>query len=448
MVRRIIFLISLIATLIAVWPQARSLRDLTGEESLPGQLVGVLHWLNTATRPQPHLAFDAEIEHVDVSPFGMNVFVQNEPSVDVREEIMRTLNQAGFKFIRQQFVWEDIEIHGKDDFVDRRNDPNGVDAWAKYDNIVELAGQYEIEIIARLDNPPAWSRATGNEAGTYAPPDDYADFGDFVEAVVGRYRNQITYFQLWNEPNGNGEWGAAGPNPEEFTELLCLGYRRAKAANPDAVIVAPSLSPTFEVTPTNLNDLIFLQRMYAAGAAECFDIMAAQGYGLRSGASDQRLQWNRVSFNYHQLTRDMMVRNGDAEKAVWFGETGWNAIPDGIVPEGMEPFGQVSLQEQATYAVELYERIQSDWPWIGVANYWFLKEAVPKAEQPFYYFRAMEPDFTPLPAWEALAQYASDDVIERGAKGNWDFRPILFQLAAFTAIVSGLQLAIKSQRED
>ena len=34
------------------------LYDLTGEETLPAQLRGVVHWLNTAIRPQPDLAVD------------------------------------------------------------------------------------------------------------------------------------------------------------------------------------------------------------------------------------------------------------------------------------------------------------------------------------------------------------------------------------------------------
>ncbi len=37
-----------------------------------------------------------------------------------------------------------------------------------------------------------------------------------------------------------------------------------------------------------LNDLIFFQRMYRAGAGKCFDVAAAQGYGLFSGPYDQR----------------------------------------------------------------------------------------------------------------------------------------------------------------
>ena len=39
-----------------------------------------------------------------------------------------------------------------------------------------------------------------------------------------------------------------------------------------------------------LNDLIFFQRMYSAGAGKCFDVAAAQGYGLFSGPWDRRTE--------------------------------------------------------------------------------------------------------------------------------------------------------------
>ena len=441
MVRKIILRLALFSMLIAVLPRATSLYDLTGEERLPGQIIGVVHWFNTALRPQVQLSAETIPPLAAVSPFGMNTFLQLEPSLDVRAEALRQLSAAGFKFMRQSFVWEDIEIHGKGDFVDKRNDPNGVDAWAKYDHLVDLAQQYDIEIIARLDNPPAWSRAVGNENGSLAPPDDYADYGDFVATTVARYKGRVTYFQLWNEPNGNHEWGLSGPNPEQFTELLCIGYQRAKAANPAAVILAPALTPTFAVNNTNLNDLIFMQRMYNSGAGECFDVMSAQGYGLRSGPADQRLQWNRVNFPYHLFMRDLMVVNGDADKPIWISETGWNAAPLEQFPAGTDQYGRVDLQQQARYAQQLYQRVQREWPWIGAVNYWFLKRPAPEIDQQSYYFRAMEPNFEPLPAWDALVAAAQADAPVQKVKNVWEFRPKLFQLASFIFIITLLQIA-------
>lgn len=397
-------LVASVLLLVSLWPDAKSLYELTGEEALPGQLRGVLHWLNTAVRPQPKLAAEAQIAYADVRPFGMNTFLQQEVLPEVREESLRLLQGAGFTFIRQQFPWEDIEVHGKNDFVDRRNDPDGVDAWAKYDNIVDLAEKYDIEIIARLDNPPAWTRVMTDTIGTHAPPDDFGDYGDFVEAVVDRYEGRITYFQLWNEPNIFPEWGQQPVNPEAFTELLCTGYQRAKEANPDSVILAGALSPTIALDSRDLNDLVFLQRMYAAGAADCFDILSAQGYGLWSGPTDQRLRPTVINYPHVMLLRDVMVQNGDEDKAVWISEAGWNAVPE----EMDDPYGRVDAEQQGRYAVQAYQRAQADWPWVGVINYWFFKRATDaERDQPWYYFRLLEPDFTATPAWEELAAYAS-----------------------------------------
>ncbi|MFZ0545855.1 MAG: cellulase family glycosylhydrolase [Candidatus Promineifilaceae bacterium] len=404
--KKILPVVALLFLIVGLWPDANSLYDLTGEEELPGQVRGLFNWFYTAVRPQPNLDATDVNDYADVSPFGMNTFLQNEVLPEVREQSLQMLNQAGIHYIRQQFPWEDIEIHGKGDYIDRRNDPNGVDAWAKYDNIVDLAEQNNIEIIARLDNPPAWTRALTNTIGTLAPPDNYNDYGDYVAAVVGRYKGRITYFQLWNEPNTNAEWGNQPINPEAFTELLCIGYHRAKEANPNAVILAGALSPTIALNDQNQNDLVFLQRMYLDGAGSCFDIFSAQGYGLFSGPTDQRVRPTVINYPHIELLRDVMTAYGDAEKSIWISEVGWNAVPDGFPT----PFGQVSLEQQARYAAQLYERAQEDWPFIGVINYWFFKHPNDeKKSEPVYYFRLLEPDFTKMPAFDALADYATSE---------------------------------------
>jgi hypothetical protein len=403
-IRQFLVIAALILLVVAFWPRATSLYDLTGEESLPGQVRGLIHWLYSLVRPQPDHAPTQDIDLAAVSPYGMNTFLEQEVLPEVREEILSKLHEAGFGFIRQQFPWEDIEIHGKGDFVDRRNDPEGIGSWDKYDNIVDLAEQYDIEIIARLDNPPAWSRALTNTIGTHAPADDLNDYADFVEAVVSRYQGRIHYYQLWNEPNIYPEWGEQPVDPEAFTQLLCSGYQRAKEVDPNSVILAGALSPTIALDGRDLNDLVFLQRMYDAGVADCFDILSAQGYGLWSGPTDQRLRPTVINYAHAVLLRDLMVANDDAHKAIWISEAGWNTVPESMD----DPYGRVSDEEQARYAVQAYERAQSDWPWAGVVNYWFFKRpSDAEKDQPWYYFRLLEPDFEPSLAWSSLSEYAS-----------------------------------------
>lgn len=407
---RALVALAAVALLAALWPNASSLYDLTGEEQPRGQLAGVVHWLNTAIRPQPDLqpAAVAGSPHAfpAVSAFGVNTFLQQEAEESKRATSLDLTRAAGLRVIRQEFTWEDIEIHGKGDFIDRRNDPAGVDAWLKYDHIVDLAEARGLQIIARLSNPPAWSRAAGDELGTNAPPDDFNDFGDFAAAVAERYRGRIRYYQVWNEPNGNEEWGLQDVDPEAFTELLCIAYGRIKAADPDAVVLAGALTPTVANDGRHMNDLIFLERMYAAGAGDCFDVMSAQGYGLWSGPTDQRLRPTVINYPHNLFLRDIMVRHGDAAKPIWISEMGWNTAPEDVRPD----FGRVTEEQQARYAVEGYRRAQEEWPWVGVNSYWFLKRPADwEIDQAWYYFRMLEPDFTPLPVYDAVAAYATAD---------------------------------------
>ena len=63
-----------------------SLYDLTGEEAVLAQLRGVVHWLNTAVRPQPHLAPHEVTEYADVPVMGINTFLEQEAEIAKRGE--------------------------------------------------------------------------------------------------------------------------------------------------------------------------------------------------------------------------------------------------------------------------------------------------------------------------------------------------------------------------
>lgn len=397
----------LVAALILTHPLWSDLLfNVTGEETLLRQVRGGLEWLGNATRPQPETADLVAVANAGVNPFGVNAFLQDEVELEKRELAVQMMADAGFHWIRQEFPWEDIEIHGKGDFEDRRHEPYR-SAWEKYDHIVDLAGQYGMEIIARLSNPPTWSRARGDEAGAFAPPDDLNDYGDFVEAVVRRYKGRIQYYQIWNEPNIYPEWGERAVSPEEYTELLKVGFRRVKEACPECVVISGALAQTIPLGPRDLNDFIFLQRMYDAGAGDYFDVLAMQGYGLWSGPTDRRMRPRVLNFSRPLYMREIMVENGDAHKSIWITEMNWNSPPADFENK---QFGFVTPEQQARYAVQAYQRAQQEWPWLGVINAWFFKRATDtETDQPMYYFRLVEPDFTPMPVYHALKEYFHSD---------------------------------------
>ncbi|MBV7339831.1 hypothetical protein KFU94_68800 [Chloroflexi bacterium TSY] len=385
----------------------------TGEENFFSQVKGLSDLAGDLLRPRietaPEKAQKFGTEQSQFSPFGINVFLEQEADPAKRELAVKMAQEAGFTWLRQEFPWEDIEIHGKGDFEDRRHDPHR-SAWEKYDHIVELSEQYEMELIVRLSNPPAWTRALTDTVGTKAPPDNFQDFADYTNAVVSRYRGRVRYYQLWNEPNIYPEWGTYAIDPEAYTELLKMSAQALRTADPEAIVIAGALAATINlqpaaVAPTNsLNDMLFLQRMYDAGAADYFDIVAVQGYGLWSGPTDRRMHPRVINISRHRFIRDLMVKNGDAHKPIWISEMNWNVAPEDVVPS----YGRVTLEQQARYLPIAYQRIIDDWPWLGVANTWYLKRATDQWEterKPEAYFRLLAPDFTPYPVYEEFQAY-------------------------------------------
>ena len=387
--------------------------NLTGEENPPAQLLGMATWAMNVTRAQPRTEPMVPIDHTYENPYGINVFLQEEVEPEKRERIVQMVADAGFTWIRQQFPWQDIEIHGRGDFEDRRNDhdgdgqPDAISAWDKYDQIVDLTEQYNLRIFARLDVPPAWSRSNP-DAGDFAPPDDFQDFANYATAVAERYKGRIQYYQVWNEPNIYPEWGNQDVNPEAYTDLLCRTYAALKAVDPEIVVISGALASTVSLSGRDLNDYIFLQRMYDAGAGECFDILAVQGYGFNSGPTDRRMRPTTINFSHNLYIRDIMVANGDAHTPIWITEAAWNPQPrdPSVVQVLYGNYGIVTPEQAARYMPLAYQRAQEEWPWVGAIFYWFFKRPADyEANQSWYYFRMVEPDFTPLPIYDSMKEY-------------------------------------------
>jgi polysaccharide biosynthesis protein PslG len=354
---------------------------------------------SSATWQPRATADDAALRFTVTNRLGVNAFLEQEVDPARRQLSLRMARDAGFHWVRQQFAWAALEPDQKGSFVGQY----GESTWDVYDDIVSAAEEMGMELIVRLDTSPKWARLGNLHVTT--PPDDLADFGDYVAAVVGRYRGRVRYYQVWNEPNLAVEWGNRPVDARAATELLRVGYQRARAADPDATVLAPALAPTIADGPDAVNELHFLQAMYDAGAAAYFDIGSVQAYGLRSGPDDRRLGAGDVNFSRPILYREVMVRNGDAAKPVWASEVAWNAPPADA--PGPYPWGNVNPQQQARYTVRALQRARQEWPWMGVMNVWYLKPPDDREMGTvFAGFRLLDPDFTPRPVYRAIQAYA------------------------------------------
>ncbi|HET6319932.1 MAG TPA: hypothetical protein VFG86_26025, partial [Chloroflexota bacterium] len=282
-------------------------------------------------------------------------------------------------------------------------DPNfGDSTWTKYDDVVARARGLGMNVVLRLDTSPRWALPPGAPDGL-SPPLREEDYWDFVQQAAERYRGQVQAYQVWNEPNLSIEWGGRPPDPAGYARLLAGAAERIHRADPDAQVVMAALAPTLTQNDKALNELIYLQRLYEAGGADSFDVLAIQAYGLRGGPDDPRIDPDDVTFSRPLLVRDVMVRNGDTATPVWATEMGWNVNPPDLVEQR---FGRVTPTLQARYTVRAFERVH-EWPWLKVGYVWFWKRADERnQEQDWAWFRLADPDFTLQPVYYALRDYA------------------------------------------
>ncbi len=343
------------------------------------------------------------IPDTDVNPYGANFFLDREVEDWKRDRTVRIAREAGIVWAKQLFSWEEIEK--------RKNQYD----WGKADQIVATFEKYGLQIIARLDRPPAWAHRDKTIA--QAPPDDNNDYGDFIDAFVRRYRGRIHFIQVWNEPNIFPEWGNRPVDPSGYVDLLKVAFTRAKAADPNIRILTAPLAITTPGEPwapgsdqwRAMDDLLYLDALYKAGAKDYFDILSANAFGLRS-SPDEAPDPHKLNFQRVVLTRQVMEKYGDSNKAVWINEYGWNASPPDF-PDDKLIWGRVTEQQQADYTVNGILQARGQWQWVGVFNIWYFRQVgdVPP-DRSDYYFRMVDVDFTPRLIYQRLKDVATQPV--------------------------------------
>lgn len=313
-------------------------------------------------------------------------------------KIQRTLalvREMGAPWIVEYFPWGYIEPS------------KGQFDWQHADMVVDHAVNQGLTVIARLDFVPEWARPK-DTTFRYLDEEHYDQYGDFVYAFVEHFKGRVQYFIIWNEPNLSFEWGYRPVDPEAYTELLKLAYRRAKEANPDCYVLNGGLAPTIarEGNEWGLSDLIFLQRMYDAGAKDYFDIMGIHAYGYVFPPDDPPAE-NKINFSRVQLAHQVMVLNGDGDKKIMITEGGWNDHPRWT--KAVRPYQRI------IYTLQAYE-MAKEWDWCQALIIWSFRTPVPEKNFRDYY-TLVTSGFIVKPIYLAIQDYA------RGAT-DWLSEPV------------------------
>jgi hypothetical protein len=311
-------------------------------------------------------------------------------------KIQRTLQmvrEMGARTIVEFFPWP---------YVERQR---GAYKWDQADRIMRHAANQGLTVIARLGLTPDWARPPVQEKVTtlsYLEEEYFGAFAAFVGAFVDRYsthyRDHLGGVIVWNEPNLSLEWGGRAPDPEAYTELLRQSYAAAHAANPDIIVLGGALAPTTESADSSagMNEIDFLDRMYTAGAADTFDVLAVHTYGFTNPPQADP-DPDTINFRRIELLREVMIAYGDGDTPMTITESGWSDDPRWT--------NAVRPGQRITYTLEAFEMVEA-WPWVENLCIWIFRQPADHRNRRDMYYALVSSDFYAKPIYEAIQAYA------------------------------------------
>lgn len=191
----------------------------------------------------------SDARHDDASPWGM------ASSSEWSSEYPRfnpLLKDAGVRWLRLFPEWHVIEPK------------QGAWNWKQSDALAADAQANGLHLLGVCAYLAPWASADG---GTRKfPLKNIQYWRDYVSGVVARYKNDVQYWEVWNEFNGS--FGESNNKVHDYGELAVTAYDAAKKVDPSAKV---------GLSVANF-DVGFLDAVIKAGAADHFDFICVHPY--------------------------------------------------------------------------------------------------------------------------------------------------------------------------
>lgn len=332
--------------------------------SLFGSLVVIYFLLTSAATPT---VTTTALPPRTVSPFGLQShFMWGYDNVTIDREVAKA-KEAGAKWMRFDLGWIQVEpVKGQ----------YSSSVLARFDYAVNALKANGIEPVVVTGWVPAW--ANGGQAKTVAPLNDQ-DWQNFMQFMAARNKN-VSYWELWNEPNEVNGTGLTPPDAARFTRLVQSGYRGVKAGNPAAYVISGGVLHS---------DVPFIRAMYANGLKGYFDYFGLHPYTEeRSPLLDVDPSQNKWNFDGIPDVKAILDANGDGAKPIFVTEFGWTTSAG--YHEG------ISEAQQGLFIKQAYERMYRDFPYIHAMILYQLKNkgTNPNSADPEENFGIIRMDFT------------------------------------------------------
>lgn len=312
---------------------------------------------------------------------GIQVQYSLDMNPDNQDGWMREVGEKmGLRWFKQQVRWEDVEPE------------RGQFDWSKLDLVMPSKAKFGLNIMLSIVTAPNWARESGVNLDKHGPPASFADYVNFVTAILKRYPGQVQAIEVWNEQNLDREWtSTSGLSAANYVTMLRETYTAIKAIDPGIIVISGALAPTGGwVEPDGrvsaIDDFDYLTQMIDAGLLNYTDCVGAHHNGYNIGPD---IPWDQVpndpsasfrgpfdnphhSWSFYSTletyANKIALANGQQRLCVT--EFGWASTEDlGGYPPGFEFANDNTLQEQADFIVKAMD-VMKGWDTVWLAFIW------------------------------------------------------------------------------
>ncbi len=222
------------------------------------------------------------------------------------DQYFQNLQSLGVKWVRWDISWNNIQPAGPSDF-----------RWAETDRVASAARRSGITSLGIITYSPRWAAVNSCSSDSKCEPNNAKAFGRFAGEVALRYKDSISYWEIWNEPNTISFWKPK-PNTKNYSDILREAYTEIKRVNPQSFVLSGGMSAIGNEKNGSFSPFTFITSLYALQANLYFDAVALHPYTYPASPNSRTsYHWQEIS-SIHQL----MVKNGDQAKKIWITEYG------------------------------------------------------------------------------------------------------------------------------
>ena len=253
-------------------------------------------------------------------PLGEVLCVAGVPTGGERQAMgVARLQEAGVRWVRTDLPWKIVEpAQGE---------------W-HYEKLEARVGPYldaGIQVVGLLAYGNPWA-TTATDSDHFYPPDDPADFGTYVAAVVTHFSGRIRHWEVWNEPNaGYRFWKpTVSGDPEAFGALLkaAVGAGRGACAACRFAFGGPFFHTQF--IDGHITFLTAAQEAHS-NLADSYDAMGFHPYALyppQTAPEGEAPAFDWPLWRMAGAVQEVMATYGAGDRPLWTTEVGWPVYKD------------------------------------------------------------------------------------------------------------------------